>query len=420
MDSARQVLFVTFDVIGPRRGGAAIRVLGLAGALARAGLSVTVAAPRVENFGPNQFAIQEFDLGRARETLGPLFREAALVVLPMHALVRLPFLRRAKIPLVFDLYDPFLFELMAAGAEDDELQAHLALQNQVLRRGDFFLCASERQRDYWLGELETNGRSEPNELIAVVPFGIDPAPPPIRSSNRDIFPSIPLTEKIIVWPGGIWDWTDPETLLKAKRLLEASEIHLVFFAGKHPGEDHEETAASRKARALAGGNVHFIDDYIPYESRGDYFAACDAAVSTHRTNLESHYAYRTRFLDCLWAGLPIICTEGDVFAELVVRHELGLAVPPENPENLARAIERIALDTAFAERCRANVIRLRPQFDWNDAIKSFTPFCSRPRTTHTASALADTRAQLKRAQHIWKTKGAKETMRRLRQHLRNR
>ncbi|MDQ6938859.1 MAG: glycosyltransferase [Verrucomicrobiota bacterium] len=420
MERTRSILFVTFDVIGPRRGGAAIRVLGLARALARTGFSVTVVAPRVESFVPDQFAIQEFDLALPRKSLRPLLREATLVVLPMHALVRLPFLSRAKIPLVFDLYDPFLFELMAAGAAEDELEAHLVLQNQVLRRGDFFLCASERQRDHWLGELSANGRKEPNELIAVVPFGIDPSPPPIHRSTRDIFPSIPLTEKILVWPGGIWDWTDPETLLKAMRLLETSGIHLVFFAGKHPGEDHEETAAARKARALAGGNVLFINDYIPYERRGEYFAECDAAVSAHRATLESQFAYRTRFLDCLWAGLPIICTEGDVFAELVVRQELGLAVPPENPEVLARAIERIALDSAFEERCRANVIRLRPQFDWNDAIKSFTPFCSRPRVTHTSSPLADTRGQLKRAQHLWRTKGAKETMRRLRQHLRNR
>ncbi len=420
MDRARQILFVTFDVIGPRRGGAAIRVLGLAGAVARSGFSVTVVAPRVDHFVSDEFALQEFDLARPRETLRPLLRETALTVLPLHALVRLPFLSRAKIPLVFDLYDPFLFELMAAGADENELQAHLVLQNQVLRRGDFFLCASERQRNYWLGELSTNGRTEPNELIAVVPFGIDPAPPPIHRSSRDVFSSIPLTGRIIIWPGGIWDWTDPETLLKAMRFLESSGIHLVFFAGKHPGEDHEETAAACKARSLGGGNVHFIDDYIPYDRRGDYFAECDAAVSTHRANLESRFAYRTRFLDCLWAGLPIVCTEGDVFAELVVRQELGLTVPPENPELLARAIERIVLDSAFTERCRANVIRLRPQFDWNDAIKSFAPFCSRPRVTHISSPLADARGQLKRAQHVWRTRGAKETLRRLRLHLRNR
>ncbi|MDQ2918884.1 MAG: glycosyl transferase, partial [Verrucomicrobiota bacterium] len=143
-------------------------------------------------------------------------------------------------------------------------------------------------------------------------------------------------------------------------------------------------------------------------------------VSTHRTNLESQFAYRTRFLDCIWAGLPIVCTEGDVFAELVVRQDLGLVVPPENPELLAQAIKKVASESAFAERCRANIIRLRPQFEWDDAVKSLAQFCSRPRITHTDSPLADALAQLNRARHVLRTRGAKETVRRLRQHLRNR
>ncbi|HYZ08436.1 MAG TPA: hypothetical protein VE709_07600, partial [Pseudonocardiaceae bacterium] len=34
------------------------------------------------------------------------------------------------------------------------------LSNQ-LRRGDFFLCASERQRHFWLGHLAAIGRLSP-------------------------------------------------------------------------------------------------------------------------------------------------------------------------------------------------------------------------------------------------------------------
>jgi hypothetical protein len=35
----------------------------------------------------------------------------------------------------------------------------------------------------------------------------------------------------------------------------------------------------------------------------------DIGVSLHREDVETRYSFRTRVLDYLWAGLPIITTE---------------------------------------------------------------------------------------------------------------
>lgn len=408
-DVAR-VLILTFDIIGPRLGGSAIRVLGLAHGLRAWGHSPTIVTSQREG----ETAVEQFDLANARASLVSRLEKYDLAVLPLYALKRLPFLRRAKIPLVFDIYDPVLFELMATKREA-EVTEHRLLLCDVLRRGDFFLCATKRQRDYWLGGLAENGRANVPDLVTVVPFGIDPAVPPAPVAQNNT--------KDIIWPGGIWDWMDPDTLLAAMRILakEAPEIRLVFFAGKHPSEDHQETAAAKRARAAAhSGNVQFIDEYVPYAERGNYLAQSVAAVSTHRATLESHYAYRTRLLDCLWAGLPIVCTEGDFFAELVVRQTLGLVVPPENAEALARALQRIASDMDFAAACRANLLRIRPQFNWQEAVRPLANFCASPRVTHLPFRSAGLRNQLHSARRVLQTHGASEAMRRLKQHLRNR
>ena len=265
--AARRILLITFDVIGPRIGGSAIRVLGLARALADMGHLPTIAAARIEDGHPDQpFPIRPFDSARPRETLGPFLETAACAVLPLHALARLPFLRKARIPLVFDIYDPVLFELMetAPGAAEEnrteQLRSHVQLLNQVLRRGDFFICASERQRDFWLGALVANGRipasatadPELRDLIDVVPFGIDPTPiAPATAGRLNLTAAIPAlagAERIVVWPGGIWDWTDPQIVMKAMRILaqRSPGIHLVLFAGRHPGDGHIETSAAKK------------------------------------------------------------------------------------------------------------------------------------------------------------------------------
>ena len=66
----------------------------------------------------------------------------------------------------------------------------LNVQNTQLALGDFFLCASERQRDFWIGALHTAGRINPQtyaadptlrSLIDVVPFGLPDEPPPEHS-----------------------------------------------------------------------------------------------------------------------------------------------------------------------------------------------------------------------------------------------
>lgn len=445
--AARRILLITFDVIGPRIGGSAIRVLGLARALASRGHLPTIAAAHVEDGHPDQpFPIRPFNSACPRETLGPLLKTAACTVLPLHGLVRLPFLRTTRIPLVFDIYDPVLFELMetapGASAENPvgQLRGQVQLINHVLRRGNFFICASERQRDFWLGALVANGRvtastaadPELRDLVDVVPFGIDPTPPPSETSGHSVLsgviPALARAEKIIVWPGGIWDWTDPLIVMNAMRIVaqRSPGIHLVLFAGRHPSEGHIDPSAAGKARALARRSqldeqsVHFIDDYISFAERGSYLAECDAAVSTHRANLESRFAYRTRLLDCVWAGLPIVCTEGDVMAEMVAQHGFGIVVPAGDAEALAGAIEHISTDAEFAASCRARIVEDRRLFNWDDAVKPLARFCDQPRLTHVAAPAADTRLAVESAWRVFKTHGVRETLRRLKQHLRSR
>jgi hypothetical protein len=36
-------------------------------------------------------------------------------------------------------------------------------------------------------------------------------------------------------------------------------------------------------------------------------------VSTHYEHVETTFAFRTRILDYLWAGLPVVATGGDAF-----------------------------------------------------------------------------------------------------------
>jgi hypothetical protein len=85
-----------------------------------------------------------------------------------------------------------------------------------------------------------------------------------------------------------------------------------------------------------------------------------------------------RYLDMLWASLPIICTSGDVFSEMVAARELGVAVPERDVDAIQAAILRLADDRAFRERCRQNVREARREYTWERTLAPLIDYCAEP------------------------------------------
>ena len=119
---------------------------------------------------------------------------------------------------------------------------------------------------------------------------------------------------------------------------ERDDIKLFFLGTEHPDSGDAPTAPrarrGRHARAIRMCEelgildkfVFFNFDWVDYDDTANYLLEADIGVCTYFDNLETRYAFRSRVLDLLWAELPIICTEGDVLAELVASRPLGIAV----------------------------------------------------------------------------------------------
>jgi len=168
---------------------------------------------------------------------------------------------------------------------------------------------------------------------------------------------------MVLWNGGIWDWFDPEPAIAAVTRLHARDDRwrLVFMSTARPSLRATMGAAERVARA-ASDVVHVNREWVPYADRPGYLLEADVCVSTHRPTLESRFSYRNRLLDCIWAGLPIVCTEGDAFAELVTEHGWGRTVRPEDPERLAAALEDVV--QAGRSVVAESMMRYRTEHTW--------------------------------------------------------
>jgi glycosyltransferase involved in cell wall biosynthesis len=120
-------------------------------------------------------------------------------------------------------------------------------------------------------------------------------------------------------------------------------VKLVFMGGSsgrlHRAERQAQTLASE--RGLTDRVVLFHDGWVPYEWRADWLLEANCGISTHHADIETRLAFRTRVLDCFWAGLPVVCTCGDELSERIEREHLGVTVPEEDPEAIAAGLESV-------------------------------------------------------------------------------
>jgi glycosyltransferase involved in cell wall biosynthesis len=401
--AAPRVLVISHDVVGSRMAGPGIRAWHMARVLA-AWCPVTLIAPRPIDLDPAGFRCGDYAWGDAA-SLAAWLRHAEIVVANGFMLEAHPELALFHGPLALDLYNPVLLEnLELLRRAPSEQRADRAAQDQALlarqlAAGDFFLCATERQRDLYLGALMLAGRLTPalidadplaRHLIRVVPFGLPEEPPVKREpSLRGVLEGIGADDPLLLWTGGLWDWLDPLTLIEAMpHIVERHpSARMVFLAGRHPGAAWEmriPQLARARARALGllGRHVFFYDEWVPYERRADFLLEATVAVSLHRDSLEMAYAaVRSRFLDHLWAGLPSVVSSGDAAAELVERHDLGLVVPPGDVEATAQALVEFLDDPSELRGCAERAKGLAERFTWERALEPLASFCRESQVT---------------------------------------
>ncbi|HTZ10291.1 MAG TPA: glycosyltransferase [Acidimicrobiales bacterium] len=397
--SRRRVLVATDDVLTERLAGPAIRAWHVAGALAPAHDVVLATTSGTCAVRPRGFRAEAADEARFAE----LEAWCEVAVIQGYLLHKVPGLRRSRRIMAFDLYDPLQLEALelTRGMAEPERSIHVGNSvgtvEEQLARGDVLFCASERQRDFWLGSLTALGRVNPRtygedptlrRLIDVVPFGL-PDEPPVhtRPALRGVVPGIGPGDEVVVWGGGLYDWFDPVTLVRAVDRLRATRpaLRLVFMGMRHPKPDIAESAVALEARRLAaelgltGVHVFFNEGWVPYEERQNHLLEADVAVSLHHVTVETRFSFRTRVLDYLWAGLPMVLTTGDGFADLVRAEGLGRVVPDADPGAVAEALGELLADPAERAACRERARALSPRFAWSAALAPVVAFCADPR-----------------------------------------
>lgn len=416
------LLIISHDVVDTRMAGPGIRYWEMARALAGR-LDVTLAYPvpvtgtvagAHPTSGPPEAGFASHAYRREDwDSIAPVISRADVVLLTGDLFLDFPHLADLGKPLVIEATSPYTFESLQlhASMPRERQLASFATRREAMHRalmtGDFFFSANERQRDYWLGALDACGRINPDtyasdaalyQLIDIVPFGLPSrSPRQTAPAVKGVIPGIDMTDRVVLWGGGLWQWLDSLGMVQAISRVaeERPEVRLLFPGTRHPNPAIPDMPMRQKTAELSDrlgltGKVVFFGDWVPYESWHNYLLDADIGTSLHFEAMETHFAYRTRMLDYIWAGLPMVVTGGDTTSELVSDNGLGEVVAPGDEEAVAQAILRLLDTENLRDVYREHFDRVRPQFTWERVCEPIARFCAQPRLApdRTAGAIS--------------------------------
>lgn len=394
--NVEKVLVITASPLKDNMSGPALRALEIAKVLS------TKFEIKLVSTSENSLSNQLFDIYFCDEDqLKQLAEEADAIIFQGYTQSEFPWLASLDALLISDLYAPFQLEHLEDIKIDigpnsaREFSQSLSALTEQMRSADFFICASERQRLYWLGHLFAAGRVSPivyaadptlRSLIDLVPFGIEPKfPNENHGLVRNASTGITNDDFVLFWGGGIYNWFDPSTLIKAVARLSVDFPHLklFFLAGTHPDSSVEipirvkEAISTASELGVLGKSIIFHNEWVKFDERSQFLSEVDMGAVTHFDSLETELSYRTRLLDCIWAELPMLSTGGDVIAELIQSQDLGIVVESSNQESIEQALIKILTNTSQMERFSLNIAKIRSDYFWEETTKPLVAYLSR-------------------------------------------
>ena len=397
----RNLLIVSGEVISDEMAGPAIRALNFAEVLSQY-MNVTLAIPNKTDFTKENFEVVQF---RDDWQLKQLIEKTDIILCVGMTFAKYESIKNSGKYLIIDIYDPYNLATLPeyeTESMDKRLEIYKTIHeifNEQFYYGDFFLCASERQRDFWLGMLAALGRVNPYsynqdptlyKMIDIVPFGL-PSTRPIHTENvlKGVVGNIKKEDFVIIWGGGIYNWFDPLTLIKAMaKIAELRDDIKLFFMGiKHPNPEVKELQMVNETINLAkkldvyDKNVFFNFGWVDYDKRQNYLLEADAGIITHPNHIETRFSFRTRIMDYLWAGLPVISTEGDYLSAMIDKKGLGIVTRDGDVQDLVDAIIKMKDDGVFYQQCVKNINDISGDFTWEKVCQPIIDFCRDPVTS---------------------------------------
>lgn len=199
---------------------------------------------------------------------------------------------------------------------------------------DHIFVHTQRMKEELVAEFDISA-----EKITVIPFGINNTVPDTSLSQSEARQRLRLRQehKVLLFFGNIAPYKGVEHLVTAFEILSRkNDAYRLILVGKPKGEkDYWERIRDSIERSDFRDRVIQRIEYVPDEETELYFKAADVSVLPYKHIFQSGVL----FLGYSF-GLPAIAADVGSLREEIIEGETGLIFKPEDPVDLARAIEQ--------------------------------------------------------------------------------
>jgi len=404
MSKNLKIFIAGYDVMGKNMAGPGMRSLAMASFLSKH-TSVTLSHDSVSEFDnmPEQVTLMnEKDVLWDNDKY---WREFDIAMMPGTQILKTPLPKPFPIPLYVDIYDPFVLENIELLADkpsqirDFEYLRHLKAMLEMLLRADKFIVTGERTRDFFTGLLTGWGLINPitasgakfDDLFLVIPFGIPDEPfiNALAKSKNEIPDFINEQDELIIWAGGLWDWLDPLKAIDAMPLIldKRPFAKLLFMGYRHPNKHIPLMETVRqcidKARKLRlFGNSIIFSEWTPFSERIVILGQADLGLSLHKRHIETRYAFRTRIMDYIWAGIPMVISGGDNLALELAIPGVRIFEPGADVDEISAGV--ISSLETYSDKSRREKISddyemIRAKYRWSELLKPLLTSIQNPK-----------------------------------------
>ncbi len=260
------------------------------------------------------------------------------------------------------------------GRAGERMLRMLSLENMLLSRGDAFSTPSRRQAYCVYGELLILGRTMSTDKKQL---GVFPIPhcsvevPDFSRKSDDYF--------YIVSTGSFNLWFDEKVLFNALELAMEQDSRIRFEAtgGRVPFSPEKYDLFCSMVAASRFKDRFVLHGWVSVEKLHSIYSKASIATYTDIHSTETILGARTRVLDWISRGIPIVCTGGAEISEDIERHEMGLVVPAGDSDALSVAFLSLAGSSSLRETITLNQEKwsqthgasshlFQPLFNWCD------------------------------------------------------
>jgi len=235
-------------------------------------------------------------------------------------------------PFVFNVADLWPDSVVDLGVMRDGPLLWLALRLEawIYRNADFVTAVTKG-----IADSLTNRKQLRPEKVLFLPNGVDTDLIRPTSLDTELQRRLDLQGKrVAVYAGNHGYAAGAEQILRAAELLKDREsLHFLFI-----GDGPDKPRLRAYAQQLRLPNVTFLDS-VPLEDLCPFLSLAEISVITLRRAGVTRGARPAKTFVMMAAAKPVVLAAEGESTELVLKSGSGLAVPPDDPQAFAEAIE---------------------------------------------------------------------------------